>query len=145
MTNSTPLNKRINFAYSPNDTDEIRLEKLAVLLIAGSCCAAGSIWTAMYIIIFGLGLTSMLPALFVVIVGSALVISHITKNHQYAVYAQIVCIMYITMFIQWSIGGVFDSGFVMIWSFLGPIIALLFKSPREATYWFFAYLINRSF
>ena len=136
------LNKRFTFAYLPDDTDEIRLEKLATLLVAGSCCIAGVIWTAMYLILFGPGLTAALPALFVVIVGASLVISHITKNHHYAVYAQIICIMYITVFIQWSIGGVFDSGFVMVWVFLGPIIALMFQSPRQALYWFLAYLFN---
>ena len=142
MTNITQQNKHNGFAYAPDDTEEIRLEKFATLLVAGSCCLAGSIWTAMYLFIFGPGLTALLPGIFVVIVGSSLAISHFTRNHQYAIYANIICIMYITMFIQWSIGGVFDSGFVMIWAFLGPIIALMLQSPRQAMYWFFAYLFN---
>ena len=136
------LNQRFAFAYSPDDTDEVRLEKLAILLVAGSCCVAGAMWTAMYLLIFGPGLTAALPASFIVIVGAALVVSHKTKDHRYAVYAQIVCIMYVTTFIQWSIGGVFDSGFVMAWAFVGPVIALMFMPPRRAVYWFLAYLLN---
>lgn len=136
------FNNQIAFAYSPDDSDEIRLEKLAILLVAGSCCFAGSIWTQLYLFVFGPGLTAALPAIFVILVGASLVVSHYTKKHRYAVYAQIICIMYITMFIQWSIGGVFDSGFVMIWAFLGPIIALMFQSSRKAFYWFLAYLFN---
>ena len=143
MTKITELlNKRFAFAYSPDDTDETRLEKLAILLVAGSCCVAGTGWMIMYLILFGFGLTAALPGLFVIIVGISLLVSHITKNHHYAVYAQIICIMYITMFIQWSIGGVFDSGFVMVWAFLGPVIALMFMPPRRAMYWLLAYLFN---
>ncbi len=96
----------------------------------------------MYWAVFGWGLTAALPLAFVVIVGSALVVSQRTKNHLYAVYAQIVCIMYITAFIQWSIGGVFASGFVMVWAFIGPIAALAFFPMRQAAVWFVLYLVN---
>lgn len=61
----------------------------------------------MYFVLFGLSLTTILPFSFVIIVGSALIISHLSKNHHYAIYAQIICIIYITTLIQWSIGGVF--------------------------------------
>jgi len=130
------------FAFDPKDTDEIRLEKFAILLVAGSCCLAGCIWTAMYYYIFGIGLTAILPFCFVIIVGTSLLISHLSKNHHYAVYAQIICIIYITTFIQWSIGGVFDSGYVLAWAFLGPIIALMFFSFRQSFFWLSLYLVN---
>lgn len=130
------------FAFDPDDTEAIRLEKAAAFLIAGSCCVAGSVWAAMYYAIFGLSLTALLPAIFVVVVGSALVISHLSKNHKYAIYAQIICIMYITAFIQWSIGDIFDSGFVMVWALIGPICALMFFSIRQSVVWLLLYLVN---
>ena len=116
--------------------------KVAAILIAGSCCIAGCVWTLMYFFIFGLGLTTFLPLFFVVIVGACIIISHFQKNHLWAVYAQIICIIYITSFIQWSIGGVFDSGFVMAWAFCGPITALMFLSLKQSLLWLFLYLIN---
>jgi adenylate cyclase len=130
------------FAYDPEDSDETRVEKFAIFLVASACCIAGVFWSAMYLVIFGWGLTAFLPALFVVIVGASLAISHHTKNHYYAVYAQIMCIIYITAFIQWSIGDVFDSGFVLVWSFLGPVVALMFFSLRYSAFWFLLYLTN---
>ena len=42
------------FAFDPKDSDEIRQEKFAALLIAGSCSVAGFIWTLMYYIVFGI-------------------------------------------------------------------------------------------
>lgn len=84
----------------------------------------------------------VLPFLFVIIVGSSLIISHYSKNHRYVLYAQIICIIYIPTFIQWSIGGVFDSGLVFAWAFLGPIIALMFFSLKQSAIWLLLYLAN---
>ena len=136
------MNVRTFFAFDPNDTDKIRLEKFAIFIVAGACFLAGIVWTAMYYFIFGWGLTTLLPALFVIIVGGALLISHRSKNHYYVIYAQIICIIYITALIQWSIGGAFDSGFVLTWAFLGPLCALMFFSVRRSIVWFLLYLVN---
>lgn len=130
------------FAYDPNDSDEVRLEKFAILLVAGACSIAGLVWTTMYALIFGWSFTTLLPLSFTIIVGSALVVSHLTKKHIIAIYAQIVCILYVTTFIQWSIGSVFDSGIVLVWAFLAPICALMFLSVRQSLYWFALYLLN---
>jgi guanylate cyclase len=71
-----------------------------------------------------------------------LVYSHFTRNHYPAVYAQIICIVYITTFIQWSIGGALDSGFILAWAFCGPIIALMIFSQKQSIYWLLLYLLN---
>ena len=96
----------------------------------------------MYAFVFGWGLTTFLPLAFVVVVGASLAISQRTKNHHYAVYAQIICIIYITTFIQWSIGGLFASGFVLAWAFVGPIVALIVFPIRQSLIWFALYLLN---
>jgi signal transduction histidine kinase len=130
------------FAYNPSDTEEVQLEKKAIFIVASGCSLAGAAWSAMYAWIFGWGLTALLPMGFVVFVGISLFVSHLTKNHYYAVYTQIICIMQITTFIQWSIGGVFDSGYVMAWAFCGPITALAFFSLRKSFLWMGLYCLN---
>jgi signal transduction histidine kinase len=130
------------FAYNSEDTEEIRLEKFAALLVAGSCTLAGVVWSAKYYLIIGWGFTTLMPALFVVVVGSALIASHFSKNHYYVIYAQIICIIYIPSLIQWSLGSAYNSGFVMVWAFLGPICALMFFSVKKAVFWLTIYLSN---
>jgi guanylate cyclase len=137
-----PDTPRTFFAYDPADDEEVRLEKFAIFLVAVSCCAAGMLWTAMYAAIFGWGWIAALPLAFVLTVGGALAVSHATRNHYILVYAQIICIIAITSIIQWSIGGVFDSGFVLIWALLGPIGAMMFFPSRQASLWFLIFLAN---
>jgi adenylate cyclase len=135
------LNLQTFFAFDPKDTVEIRSEKFAIFLVAGSSSIAGIIWTAMYYLVFGWRQITILPPLFTFFVGAALVISHISKNHKYAIYTQIIFIMFITTLIQWGIGGVYDSGFVIVWAFLGPICALIFFSAKQSVPWFLLFLI----
>lgn len=130
------------FAYDPRDDDDERLKKAAIFIVAASCCVAGTAWTAMYWFVFGWGLTTALPLSFVVIVGSALYLSHRLGTRTLVVYAQIICIIYVTAFIQWSVGGLPQSGFVMVWAFCGPMVALIFFSVRASAIWFALYVVN---
>jgi guanylate cyclase len=130
------------FAPRPDDTDEVLLEKRVIFLVASSCVICGIVWTLMYAVLFGWGLIAFWPGLFVLVVGSAMAVAHAARNHHVAVYAQIICIMYLTAAIQWSIGSIFDSGIVILWSFIGPVAALIFFSPRASLGWFGLFLIN---
>ncbi|MFP6771085.1 MAG: adenylate/guanylate cyclase domain-containing protein [Alphaproteobacteria bacterium] len=67
---------------------------------------------------------------------------HLVRKHRPIIYIQIISIIYITTFIQWSIGGVFDSGFVLAWTFVGPVIALMFFSLKHSMIWLLLYLVN---
>ena len=130
------------FAYCPDDTEEIRLEKFAIFILASACSIAGIIWSITYYVVLGWVLTTFLPLFFTLFVGGSLVISHITEKHRYVIYTQIICIIYIPSFIEWTIGGVFNSGFVMVWSFLGPLCALMFFSVRQSAFWLVLFLVN---
>ena len=129
------------FASKPGDTQAIRSEKVAIFLVATSSSVAGILWAASYGVIFGWGLTAFLSLTFTIIVGSSLAIAHLTKNHLIAIYIQILSITLIPALIQWSIGGLFDSGIVLAWAVLGPLGALMFFSPRKSTPWFLLYFI----
>lgn len=123
------------FARNTTDTEDVRSEKIAILLVSGSCSIAGLVWSTIYWGIFGWELPTFLPLLFTVIVGSALIIAHRLKNHYIAVYGQIVSIVGITFAIQVTVGGLFDSGLVMLWAFVGPLVALTFLSIRQSVSW----------
>jgi adenylate cyclase len=133
------LDPRTAFAYDPADSAEMRIEKTGILIIAGASCVAGLLWSATYLLVFGWGVPATLPLVFVVIVGPALWISHRLRDHRWAVHAQIACIIVIPALLQWSIGGLFDSGFVIIWALSGPLVALFFLSLPMAMAWIALY------
>ena len=141
-TDSQNLAGTQRFAFDESDTPEIRRQKQAIFVVASGCTLAGIVWTAMYWFVFGWCLTTVLPCAFTVIVGSALALSHRTRNHHYAAYAQILCITYITAFIQWSLGDIYASGFVLVWAFVGPITALAVFSPRKSAVFLGLYFVN---
>jgi adenylate cyclase len=138
MPNPSINNK---FAARADETDDSRAEKNAIFLAAISCCGAGMVWSAMYYVVFGAVLTTALPLVFVVLVGSALIWSHVTGNYRYAITAQIACIIGVTTALQWSIGGLYDSGFVMAWASMGPLIALMFFTLRQSLIWLAVFLV----
>ena len=130
-----------SFAYNPADTTEIRFSKKLVLIVSVCCCLCGVMWSAMYYLTLGAGLTMTLPLVFVVIVGSAIPISHWKQNHKPLIYAQLISITWISAFIQWSIGNLNDSGIVIAWSFLGPVGALLFLKRKQSYVWMSMFII----
>lgn len=136
------MNPMSRFAYDVNDSDEIRLEKQSIFLVACSCCIAGVLWSLTYLHFFGPGLVTALPLVFSTVVGSALVVSHLRRDHRFAIYAQLIGIIYVPTMLQWNIGGAFDSGLVIAWGLCGPITALMFFSPAKSAFWLGLYLLN---
>ncbi|MDA0797552.1 MAG: adenylate/guanylate cyclase domain-containing protein [Chloroflexi bacterium] len=95
----------------------------------------------MYAVVYGFSLVTALPLFFVLVVGASILLSHLTRKHKIAVYAQISSIMLVTAAIQWTIGGMFDSRVVLLWAFIGPLVALMFLSFRAAGFWIIVYLL----
>lgn len=123
------------FAYRSDDTEEIAFIKQLILMISLSCCFFGLLWSLLYTTVFGFGLTALLPISFVVIVGSAILISNQRADHRPLVYTQLACITWISALIQWSIGSMDSSGLVIVWSFMGPLGAAIFLSFRQSLIW----------
>lgn len=136
------LNHILNgYARKPGDTEEITFIKRLILLISLSCSVLGIFWGLLYYVVFGFGLITILPLAFAVIVGSMILISHGLTNHRLLIYAQLGCITWISALIQWSIGSMEHSGFVIAWSFLGPLGAIIFLSFRQSLVWILMFLV----
>ena len=63
-----------------------------------------------------------------VVVGAVLIVSHIRRNHLIAAYALVTCIITVPSLVQWAIGGVDESGFLLVWGLCGPLVALMYFS-----------------
>jgi len=136
------MKKTINkYCYNSSDSEEIRLSKSLIFIIATCCSFCGILWAGFYYSVLGFGLTTVIPIIFVAIVVPAIFISHSMGNYKLLVYAQLVSITLIPASIQWSLGSINDSGFVIAWCFLSPIGALLFLNQKSAKRWMLIFLI----
>ena len=124
-----------SFAKRTDDSSNTSFMKRLILVIALSCSLSGLIWSLIYYLVFGFGVTMALPLLFTLIMGASIIVSHLLKEYYILVYAQLICITWISALLQWSIGSMGDSGLVILWSFLGPMGALIFLSVRQAAVW----------
>ena len=87
------MKKTINsYCYNSLDSEEIRLTKSLVLIVAASCSICGLVWAGFYSYFLGFGLTAKIPLVFVAIVAPSIFISHFIGNYKLLVYAQLVCI-----------------------------------------------------
>ena len=95
----------------------------------------------MYYTVFGMGVTAILPWSFIIIVGSSILYSSISKNVRPTIYALLTCIVWLSAFIQWSIGSTHNAGYVIAWSFLGPIGAILFLNKKQSVFWMAQFIL----
>lgn len=129
------------YCFNSLDSEEIKIAKSLILIISICCSICGLVWSSMYYFFFGFGLTTVLPIIFVFLVIPFIFISHFKSNYKILVYAQLTCITMVPAFIQWSLGSIHDSSFVIAWCFLGPIGALLFLNEKDARIWLVMFVI----
>ena len=130
--------------HATKTSDDIAFERKLIRIIAVACCACGMVWSAIYWAVFGFGVTMALPIIFVIVVGSSIVLSYRRGDYKPLVYAQLSCITWVPTLMQWSIGSTVESGLLVLWSFLAPIGALIFLSLRQAWGWLGLFLVIAS-
>ena len=128
------------YNYNASDSDQIRLAKSMILIIASFCCICGVLWGYIFYCFLGFGLTSSLPFLFVALVFPVIFASHYFSNYRILVHVQLISITFIPCLIQWSLGSVHDSGFILTWCFLGPLGALVYLNEKYAIFWMLVFI-----
>lgn len=120
------------FAHKPTDTEQETLSKKLILVVALVCSVCGLLWSSLYYFYLGNSSIMWLPWIFVLVEGLAIPISHRLKDHRILIFSTIIGVMAIPISIQLSLGGIYESGLVILWSFLGPVGAILFLNKKYA-------------
>ena len=140
--------RRLAIQSSPEDTSQKELiHRSTLIIISTFTVVAGIIWAGMY---FALGeyLAALCPAIYSCLMGLTLAIC-ICNNNQfskrgtgYGIFAkcQLTLILVLPFAVHVALGGVQESGCVMLWSFLCPMGSAFFRSAKEAVRWFYVYL-----
>ena len=123
-----------------DDTADVRIRKRYLLLMALLILPAGAIWGAIYWT-FGEQSAAYVPWAYVVVSAISLVVFALTANYQFFRLVQVGAILVAPFVLGLLLGGFVTSSAVLLWSLLAPIGALIFYGPRQAVYWFCAYLV----
>jgi class 3 adenylate cyclase/tetratricopeptide (TPR) repeat protein len=119
---------------SIQDTPEIVVQKMSIVIISIATCAAALVWAALYYYYYGVVVATMGPLIYFLIVGPSLIYYFLSKRQQFLVNVQLICIFCMPLLMQFSAGG-FQSGVVINWAILAPVGALMYKGIKEAAFW----------
>ncbi|MEJ2164759.1 MAG: PP2C family protein-serine/threonine phosphatase [Desulfobacterales bacterium] len=124
----------------PSDTDELRLRKAVLILLAGICTILGVIWGVGYMAL-GRPLAGSFPLGYSLLSSLSLYYFFRSKGYKFFCRGQLSLILILPFLLQWSLGGFAASGAVIIWSILAPIGALMFAGTTQAIPWFSVYVL----
>ena len=134
------LDRLQNAGSLPSDSADERLRKAVLIFLASTCGILGVIWGLGYLAL-GLPLSGSIPLIYSAVSGTSLFYFFKFKQYKFFCRSQLVLILVLPFFLQWSLGGFAASGAGVIWSILAPIGALMFAGPTRAIPWFLAYLL----
>lgn len=123
----------------PSDSDQERLRK-ALLTVIASCMAVLAIfWGGIYSAA-GFPLSGAIPLIYTA--ASALSISHYMRVKQFDFFrlSQLALILILPFLLQLSLGGFANASAVTIWAFFAPLAALFFANIRAAFGWLLAFI-----
>ena len=123
-----------------SDMEEQRLRKVVLLLLACIYTALGILWGSAYLAL-GFPFSGSIPLAYSVLSGAALLYFLRSKHYGILCYSQLILILLLPFFLQWSLGGFAISGAVIIWAILSPIGALMFAGTMRSVPWFAAYVL----
>ncbi|MCK6391391.1 MAG: adenylate/guanylate cyclase domain-containing protein [Azonexus sp.] len=128
-----------NAGISPNDSEELRLNKSLLMFATGLASVASMLWLVIY---WSLGpqLSSNLPFAFQILLAVNLGIYLRWDNFDFFRISQLALFLFFPFVVQWSIGNFITASGITIWGLLAPVGAILFMGVRQAYAWFFAYL-----
>ncbi len=123
-----------------SDMEQQRLRKVVLLLLAGIYTVLGILWGSAYLVL-GFPLSGIIPLAYSVLSGAGLLYFLRSKHYGILCYSQLILILLLPFFLQWSLGGFAISGAVILWAILSPVGALMFAGTIRSVPWFIAYVL----
>jgi adenylate cyclase len=117
---------------------------LSMLVLAESAVSIFWIFT-----ISGLGegyaLMAITPYVYLIFSYVSLFVFYRTQRYHYFIFTQLIMLLVMPFFLQWTIGGYQAAGGVAIWAILSPIGALMILGTRKSLPWFLLFVALAAF
>jgi serine/threonine protein kinase len=137
---SSLLHRLGSIGDRPDDSAPLKLQH-RLLVYMGSLMAVGAVVWSGLSLAFGLVLPGAIPLGYLVVTALNLGWFASSKRFEAARAIQIFFSVLLPFLFQWSIGGFFTSGAVMLWALVAVVGALTFTAPRTMWRWLFVYSV----
>ena len=111
--------------FDADDSDDVRLDKAMVSLVASLLAAMSCVWIAIYLAI-GLPRSAAIPFVYQLCVVASLVGFARTKRLRGIRTVLLVLMLVLPFALQWSLGGFANGSAVAVWAGITPVLAYLF-------------------
>jgi adenylate cyclase len=125
---------------SDSDDDDLRLQKVILLIFCCTFGSAGLLWGAMYLA-FGRPLSGIIPLLYGLFTLASVAVALVTRRYRFLRTSQLVLGLALPFALQLSLGGYAQSSAVILWSWSSVMGALLLLGPAAARKWFAAFVL----
>src|SRR5215213_10972140 len=125
---------------TPDDTDEIRLQKTLVLVFAFAMSLAGIVWGCFAYLVYQSPLAALPPFGYVVLSLLNVVIFALTRRFRLFRFIQLFLSLVLPFLMMAALGGFVNGSATIVWSLIAPLGALVVAGRRQATLWFLAFL-----
>lgn len=121
------------------ETDETRIRRVHFTLAMMAIVPAGVVWGLLYVA-FGAWAPALPPLSFAALSTLNLAVLRRTRAFRSFQITQLVLIIALPFAMQLTLGGFVAASAVVVWGFLGPLLAVISTSHREAALWFAGFL-----
>src|ERR1700740_2276558 len=130
--------KRVGVSSADNSSQRREKKILNVVLLILMTLA--TIWGLSYLLL-DLYVSAVYGLVFVLFSGTAFSVYSKTKNKNHVLMVVFPLLFALPFLVQFDLGGITNSGLIILWSTLVPLGALLFQGQRQAIQWFILFVI----
>ena len=123
---------------SPDDDDNIRLQKSLLVVSSVPFILAAILWGLLYVIAKE-PLAGSIPLSYSLISLLSILNFARTREYQFFRFSQLLLILMLPFLLMVALGGFINGSGVILWSLICPLGAMLFAEPRQAPRWFLAF------
>ncbi len=131
----------LSIGQSRSDIAEFKVRKSFLVFLATFMSCGGIIWGSISLY-YDLVWQSLIPYGYVLISLFNLTLFAVLKHYNFARTVQLFISLLLPFLFQWSLGGFFSSGLIMLWALLAVMSAPALGGIRFSSIWMVLYLIG---
>jgi len=139
VDNRSSIQKLLQKAHLSSDSEDQKLKKSILLVMAFPFALVGCLWGALYFSV-GLLFPALIPFCYGILSLLSIALFLTFRNFRFFRFSQLLLILILPFFLQLSLGGFIPSSAVILWSLICPLGALAFYEVKQSIPWFGAFL-----